>query len=108
VYRLDDRLFFANAAYVAGRVREAIAGAPTPTRFVVFDAESVTSIDSTGLEMVHDLAKELQRHDIILVVARMRGWIEQQLETAGVQHVIGRENFYATVRAAVAACAASE
>ena len=30
VYRLDDRLFFANAHYVTGRVREAIAAAPRP------------------------------------------------------------------------------
>ncbi|WCB92223.1 hypothetical protein DSM104299_00913 [Baekduia alba] len=32
VYRLDDRLFFANANYVKGRVREALRGAPSPPR----------------------------------------------------------------------------
>jgi hypothetical protein len=31
VYRLDDRLFFANASYVKGRVQEALRGAPTVT-----------------------------------------------------------------------------
>ena len=40
VYRLDDRLFFANAGYVKGRVLEAVRGAPTATRSVVFDAEA--------------------------------------------------------------------
>jgi sulfate permease, SulP family len=30
VYRLDDRLFFANARYFKGRVREAVRGARTP------------------------------------------------------------------------------
>ena len=30
VYRLDDRLFFANAGYVKGRVREALRAAPSP------------------------------------------------------------------------------
>lgn len=108
VYRLDDRLFFANASYVTARVHEAIAGAPTPTHCLVFDAESVISVDSTGLEALHDLADDLRRHDITLVVARMRGRIEQQLRTAGITRAIGPENFYATVRAAVAACAASE
>jgi len=38
VYRLDDRLFFANAGYFKARAREALAGAPTPTRWLVFDA----------------------------------------------------------------------
>jgi MFS superfamily sulfate permease-like transporter len=41
VYRLDDRLFFANASYVKGRVREAIHGAPTPVEWFVFDAEGL-------------------------------------------------------------------
>ena len=56
VYRLDDRLFFANANYVHGRVQEAIGAAPTETRWLVFDAESVTHVDSTGMEALADLA----------------------------------------------------
>jgi high affinity sulfate transporter 1 len=35
VYRLDDRLFFANARYFKGRVREAIRAAPSPVRWLV-------------------------------------------------------------------------
>ena len=40
VYRLDDRLFFANARYVKGRVREALRGAPEAARWLVFDGEA--------------------------------------------------------------------
>jgi hypothetical protein len=35
VYRLDDRLFFANASYVKGRVPEALRAAPTATRWLL-------------------------------------------------------------------------
>jgi MFS superfamily sulfate permease-like transporter len=42
VYRLDDRLFFANQSYVKGRVREAVRGAGTETHDVVLDAEAET------------------------------------------------------------------
>ena len=48
VYRLDDRLFFANAHYMTGRVHEAIAAAPPPVRWLVFDAEAIATIDATG------------------------------------------------------------
>src|SRR5580765_1903576 len=72
VYRLDDRLFFANANYVRGRIHEAIVAAPTDTRWLVFDAESVTNVDSTGMEALADLAEELRRAGITLVVARLR------------------------------------
>jgi SulP family sulfate permease len=50
VYRLDDRLFFANTSYVRGRIREAIDGAPAPGRWLVFDAEGLSHVDATGIE----------------------------------------------------------
>ena len=62
VYRLDDRLFFANARYFKGRVREAIRAARTPVSWLVVDAEAVTHADSTGLEALEELVKDLRRH----------------------------------------------
>src|SRR5205807_9550644 len=50
VYRLDDRLFFANARYVTRRIREAVRGAPTTTHWLVLDAEAIAQIDTTGME----------------------------------------------------------
>jgi SulP family sulfate permease len=101
VYRLDDRLFFANARYFKGRVREAIRAARAPVSWLVFDAEAVTHVDSTGLAALKQLTKDLRRDGITLVVARLRTRMEHQLELAGVTETIGRERFYPTVRAAV-------
>jgi SulP family sulfate permease len=56
IYRLDDRLFFANARYVKGRVLEAVRGAHDPARWLIFDAESVTDVDATGLTALAELA----------------------------------------------------
>ena len=72
IYRLDDRLFFANAGYVKGRVREAIRAAPTETSWLVFDAEAVSHVDSTGIEALGELARELRDEQVTLVVARLR------------------------------------
>ena len=72
VYRLDDRLFFANAGYVKGRVLEAVRGAPTEVRYLVFDAEAVTHVDATGLAALDDLRETLARERIELVVARAK------------------------------------
>jgi MFS superfamily sulfate permease-like transporter len=106
VYRLDDRLFFANARYAKGRVREAINGAPGPTRFLVFSAEAMTYIDSTGLEALAELAQSLRDDDIQLVFARVKRWVRQELDEAGLTEAIGSDRFYPSVRAAVRACAA--
>lgn len=100
VYRLDDRLFFANAEYVNGRVREAVRGARGPTHTVVFDAEALAYIDATGADALAGLAGALRRDGITLVFARMKSHVEAQLgETAEKYFPPARR--FPTVRAAV-------
>jgi high affinity sulfate transporter 1 len=101
VYRLDDRLFFANARYVKGRVHEAVRAAPTATSWLVFDAEAVTHVDSTGLEALEDLVDELRRDGTTLVVARLRTAMQEQFDAAGLTDRIGADHFYPSVRVAV-------
>ncbi|HVP02996.1 MAG TPA: sulfate permease [Solirubrobacteraceae bacterium] len=103
VYRLDDRLFFANARYFKGRVREAIRAAPPTVRWLVLDADAISHADATGLDALLDLTNGLRRDDVTLVVARLRTRMEEQLKDAGVLGAIGREHLYPTVRAAVEA-----
>lgn len=104
VYRLDDRLFFANAGYIKGRVREALRGAPgEPPRWLVFDAEGVSHVDSAGLDMLQGLAGELRDEDVGVAIARLKAPVRQRLEEAGTAGAIGEDRFFATVREAVAA-----
>jgi MFS superfamily sulfate permease-like transporter len=106
VYRLDDRLFFANAGYMKARVREAVRGAATPTRAVVFDAEAITQVDIAGMEALQDLSRELAGEGITLTMARVSTLVRGLLDEAGVSEAIGAANFHPTVHAAVAALGA--
>ncbi len=106
VYRLDDRLFFANAQYVKGRIREAIRGAREQVAWLVFDAEAVTHIDSTGIEALDELTKGLRRDGVELVVARMKTAAKARLDAGGTSALIGEDQFFPTVRAAVGYCVA--
>ena len=103
-YRLDDRLFFANADYVIGRINEAIRGAPQPVRWVVFDAEAMTHVDTTGLEAIGRLLDGLADEHISLALARVHTHILHALDQAGLVERIGEANVYPTVRAAVGGC----
>lgn len=105
VYRLDDRLFFANAQYVRGRILEALDGATTPTRWLVFDAEGVPSLDSTGSEMLEQLLDQLATMHIAVAVARGKGPLLAEMDADGFTERIGAANFHPNVEAAVAACA---
>jgi MFS superfamily sulfate permease-like transporter len=102
-YRLDDRLFFANAHYVHGRVREAIRAAPTETHWLVFDAVAMNHVDSTGIEAFAELVEELRRDGITLVMARLRAPMYRQFEATGLVDLIGADHFHPSVQAAIAA-----
>jgi SulP family sulfate permease len=101
VYRLDDRLFFANASYVKGRVLEAVRGAPTATHSVVFDAEAVTHVDATGLAALEDLVDRLRKEGIELSFARAKTPLTATLAEGG----LGGIPLHPTVRGAVEAAA---
>ena len=105
VYRLDDRLFFANARYVKGRIREALNGAPWDVRWLVFDAEAVTHLDASGLEALAEIVHELHEAGIVLSVARLKTRPKERLDEVGLTDGIGPDRFYPTVHAAVEACA---
>ena len=103
VYRLDDRLFFANARYVKGRVREALRAAPGEPSWLVIEAGAMTHADATGLDALVGLATELRDDGITLAIARLRTRMREQFESAGVVDAVGRDRFYPTVRSAVEA-----
>ena len=103
VYRLDDRLFFANQSYVKARVREAIRGAPSAPHDLVFDAEGMTHVDSAGLDALGDLCDDLARNGVTMRVARMNTPVRERLDDAGIAARIGRDRFYPTVHTAVRA-----
>lgn len=108
IYRLDDRLFFANATYVKGRVREAIAGSPTAVKRVVFDTEALTEVDSTGVEELGALVRSLRRQGVAFSVARLKAQMRDIFDAAGLTAEIGTDEFFPTVRAAVEAPSESD
>ena len=103
VYRLDDRLFFANASYFKARIRESVAAAPPPVHTLVFDAESMNLVDATGLAALSEIVTQLSAEGIGFAVARMHAPVMADLERDGLVTLIGRENFHPTVASAVAA-----
>jgi high affinity sulfate transporter 1 len=107
VYRLDDRLFFANAGYVAGRIHEAVNGNPTPVRWLVFDGEALSHLDATGTGALEELIRSFQADGVAFVFARIKTPMHHKLEEAGIVELVGPDHLYPTVRAAVAACPAA-
>ena len=103
IFRFDQEIFFANARLFRDYVRELRADADPPVQAILLDAAAVTHVDTTGLDVLREVHDELADQGIVLMLARMKGPVHDILERAGLMDVLGRENFFPTVHAGVAA-----
>ena len=77
--RWDAPLFFANAELFNNRVRDAVASAPFPVRWLVVAAEPVTSVDVTSADALSELDDELRSNNIRLCFAEMKDPVKDKL-----------------------------
>jgi len=105
VYRIQERLFFANAHFFKRRVWSAVDGAPKPVRHLVLDAAMIGGIDASAVEAVREVYEGLRSRNITFEVAHATDELREELQDTGLTELIGNEHFHSTVRAAVAACA---
>lgn len=99
--RWDAPLFFANAELFRDRVLDAVAGSPTPVRWLVVGAEPITSVDVTSADMLDELDKTLHEAGIDLCFAEMKGPVKDKLKRFGLFSRLGEQRFFATIGEAV-------
>ena len=82
-------------------VRQAVANAPTRTRWVVVTAEPVTDIDTTAADALSALDDDLQKAGIELCFAEMKDPVKDRLKVYGLFTKLGSEHFFPTIGRAV-------
>jgi sulfate permease, SulP family len=103
VYRFDAPLYFPNALYFRDQVRELVDSADPQPRWFVLNAEAVVYIDSTAVDMLRDLQRELADRGIVFGIARAKGMLRDVFDSTGLTRAIGSEHLFPSVRAAVRA-----
>jgi MFS superfamily sulfate permease-like transporter len=99
--RWDAPLFFANASIFRKVVRDQIAAAATPPRWVLIAAEPITDVDTTAADMLVDLDLELNAAGIHLVFAELKDHVREKVERYGLLDTIDHRHFYPTLEVAV-------
>lgn len=94
--RFDGSLYFANAGYFEDKILEVVASKPD-LRFIIFDAEGVNQIDSTGEGVLQQLTERLRVNGIELIVTRMKRQFMQTIRRSGLHDVIGADHFFARI-----------
>jgi MFS superfamily sulfate permease-like transporter len=101
LFRWDAPLFFANAELFKRSVLDAVAGSPTPVRWMVVGAEPITSVDVTSADALYELDKTLREAGIELCFAEMKDPVKDKLKRFGLFSSLGERRFFATLGEAV-------
>jgi SulP family sulfate permease len=101
ILRYDGSLFFANAPDFADEVRTGVEFSDPPPKVMLIDGESINGIDATAINTIIELNDELTRKEISLRFARVRANVMEIMQRAGLEEIIGTENFYTSVHEAV-------
>jgi MFS superfamily sulfate permease-like transporter len=105
VFRYDSPLFFANAEDFRIRVLDAVREQQADgleVRTVLLNCEANVDADSTAVEALEALVRELHRQNISVALARVHVELAELLERAGILALIGEQNVYPTLPTAVA------
>ena len=101
VYRFYAPLLFSNAGHFVERVRQLIAGSPSPVVWFLLDAQAVTDIDVTAAEAIHALHQELQARGIALKIAHANPPLRSILERIGLAGELQEGSFFSSVHECV-------
>ena len=72
IFRFDQEIFFANATFFRDQIRRLVESNRPPVHAILVDAEAITHIDSTAIDMLGDLHDELSSERVNLLFARTK------------------------------------
>ena len=103
IYRIDDELFFANAAFFVRDVKARLAHSDPAAGALVIDAEGVSDIDTTAIEQLGELLDDLAAAEIEVAFARVRKPVRDMLDRSELLERIGTDRIFLEVDDAVTA-----
>jgi SulP family sulfate permease len=94
VVRVDAPLYFANLDYLRERLQQVEEKQDGELRVLVFDASSVTDLDSSADTALVEIADDLAGRGVVFYLAGLKGRLVDVMRRSGSYHQIGAENFF--------------
>lgn len=102
--RIDESLFFGNAAALQGFVMDKLGARPEVSD-VILICGAVNAIDASALQMLEDLAEALQHGGVSIHLAELKGPVMDRLEGSRLLGMLGRQRLHHSIAAAISALA---
>lgn len=97
IFRFSSDLIYPNADYFYSQLKKAIQDAKSPVKQVLINAESINLLDTTAMEMLSKLNKELAQKGIVLSMARVRDSVRELMRRGGLERELSNSYFYDTI-----------
>ena len=72
---------------------------PQPA-WIIVAAEPITDVDTTACDMLEELVEKLDQRGVHLVFAELKDPARRKIDRYGLEHVLGDDRFYPTIRTA--------
>jgi len=93
--RVDENLYFANANIVENRLLRLVAR-DASIRHLLIVCSAINFIDTSGLEMLERMDRELRRQDVRLHLSEVKGPVMDQLNAAHFPKALSGKIFFTT------------
>ncbi|KAK7243017.1 hypothetical protein RIF29_37801 [Crotalaria pallida] len=112
ILEIDAPIYFANASYLRERITRWIdeeedrikATGKTSLQYVIMDMTAVGNIDTSGISMLEEVKKNVDRRGLQLVLVNPGSEVMKKLNKSKFLDEIGQKWVYLTVEEAVGAC----
>ncbi|KAL2469838.1 Sulfate transporter 3.1 [Abeliophyllum distichum] len=111
ILHINAPVYFANASYLRERIlrwvdeeEDKLKSSAKDLQYVILDMSAVGSIDTSGITMLEEVKKSINRRCIKLVLANPGSEVMKKLDKSKFIDTIGQDWIYLTVGEAVKAC----
>lgn len=104
ILRFDGQLYFANIHYFKSQLYQNIKRKGAEIKYVILNAEAINYIDSSALDQLVEITKDLKRKGMTLQLAGAIGPIRDMLFSSGFVQILGKEHLFVRTSEAVDYC----
>ena len=101
ILRPDAQIFFANIGRMQDEIKKRIKSKPVQSNTVMVSLESTRELDTDSIDTLFEIKKQLDKMEIDLMLARVRGKVRDTLRQSKFTEEIGPKYIFKTVNKAV-------
>src|SRR5690554_5071633 len=95
IFRFDAPLTFANVPHFLKKLKS-YEQHKKDLKYVVINASSIDTIDTTAIDILSELADEYKRRNIRFAISCLKGPVRDKFEKTNMFEEIGKDNFFPT------------